>query len=159
MNHWMTFGLGILVTACAGAALPGGLTANVFWGFDDQVRAREWVSPDGRMGIQSQIGDQSTAIDLWPTAGATPREHSLSELTLQRYLWGHSGMERFNISAMVDQTDGGAYRFGVEKGGTGQYRPIIFCFEAVTVGDPANCPLRIQPDGVYVKTEEGYKKL
>lgn len=159
MKYLYVFGLGIVLTACVGATFPGGLVAIVPWGFDNLERVRQWTSPDGRMSIQSQLTDQSTAIDLWPTASTTPKEHSLSELTLQRYPWGHPAMERFNVSAMVDQTDGGAYRFGVEKGGTGQYRPIIFCFEAVTVGDPANCPLRIQPDGVYVLTDGTYHKL
>lgn len=155
MNKWYAFGLGILVTACA-AAIPVEMIASIPWGFDNQVRVRQWTSPDGRMSIQSQLPNQSTAIDLWPTSSTTPTEHSLSEITLQRYPWDHSAMERFNISAM---TNGGEYRFGVEKGGTGEYRPIIFCFEATVVGQPANCPFRIQPDGVYVWSDGGYKKL
>ncbi len=68
-------------------------------------------------------------------------------------------MERISVSAMVDQTDGGAYRIGLEKGGRGQDHPIIFCFEN-TSPSLATCPLKIQPNGVYVLQSNGtYLKL
>jgi hypothetical protein len=98
-----------------------------FWGFDGVSRAKEWVSPDGRMSLQAQLSDQSTAIDMWPTSGTTPTAHSLAELTLNRYQWDNPAMERISLSAMVNQSQGGAYRIGIERGGTGQYRPLIFC--------------------------------
>ena len=79
-----------------------------------------------RMSLQAPLPNQSTAIDMWPTSGTTPIEHSLAELTLNRYQWDNPAMERINLSAMVNQTDGGAYRIGVERGGTGQYPATDF---------------------------------
>lgn len=81
-----------------------------FWGFDGVSRAKEWVSPDGRMSLQAQLSDQSTAIDMWPTSGTTPTAHSLAELTLNRYQWDNPAMERISLSAMVNQSQGGVYR-------------------------------------------------
>ncbi|MBX3329616.1 MAG: hypothetical protein KF722_04385 [Nitrospira sp.] len=129
-----------------------------FWGFDGITRAKEWVSPDGRMSLQAQLPNQSTAIDMWPTSGTTPTEHSLAELTLNRYQWDNPAMERINLSAMVNQTDGGAYRIGIERGGTGQYRPLIFCFEATSPG-VATCPLKITENGVFVKQGAVYTQI
>lgn len=59
-------------------------------------------------------------------------------------------MERISLSAMVTQSREGAYRIGIERGGTGQYRPLIFCFEATSPG-VATCPLKITENGVFVK--------
>src|SRR5258708_3046864 len=98
------------------------------WGFQNVFRAKEWVSPDGRMNIQNQIASKSTSLDLWPTAGTKPVLDSLAELTLHRTNWGTGGDERLNLSAMVDNTDGGAYRIGIERSGTGQFRPLLVCF-------------------------------
>lgn len=89
-----------------------------FWGIDGVLRAKEWVSPDWRMDLQAQLPNQSTAIDMWPTSSVTPTEHSLAELTLNRYQWDNPAMERISLSAMVNQTDGGAYRIGIERDGT-----------------------------------------
>lgn len=159
MKYWTTFGLGILVTACAGAALPVDMIGAVSWGFANQVRAKEWVSPDGRMSLQSQIPDMSTAWDCWPTVGVRPVEHSLCELTLNRYQWDHAKLERISLSAMADAIDDGAYRISIEKGRAGEHKPLIVCFDNAVPGGAAACPLRIQPDGVYVQTEGGYRKL
>src|SRR6185312_16002751 len=78
-----------------------------FWGFDGVSRAKEWVSPDGRMSLQAQLSDQSTAIDMLPTSGTTPTAHSLAKLTLNRYQWDNPAMERISLSAMVNQSQGG----------------------------------------------------
>lgn len=129
-----------------------------FWGFDGVSRAKEWMSPDGRMSLQAQLPDQSTAIDMWPTSGMTPTEHSLAELTLNRYQWDNPAMERISLSAMVTQSREGAYRIGIERGGTGQYRPLIFCFEATSPG-VATCPLKITENGVFVKQGAGYTQI
>ncbi|BFU90659.1 MAG: hypothetical protein NTAFB01_18460 [Nitrospira sp.] len=83
-------------------------TGVTYWRFDGVIRAKEWVSPDGRMDLQVQLPNQSTAIDMWPTSSVTPTEHSLAELTLNRYQWDNPAMERISLSAMVNQTDGGA---------------------------------------------------
>jgi len=135
-------------------------TSVIHWGFNGLLRAKEWVSPDGRLSLQSQLPDMSSAWDCWPTASPIrPREHSLCELTLNRYQWDHPSMERISLSAMVDETDGGAYRIGVERGGTGIHRPILFCFEDTSPGK-ATCPLKIDPTGAYVLGANGhYRQL
>lgn len=157
-NTMLGFALGIVTMFLVGFTAL--YTPLINWGFDSVLRTKEWVSPDGRMSTQSQMPNMSTAYDCWPTASPTkPTSDSLCELTLNRYQWDHASMERISVSAMVDQTDGGAYRIGVEKGGTGQYRPIIFCFENTSPG-LATCPLKIQPNGVYVLQSNGtYLKL
>lgn len=129
---------------------------------DGISRSRLWTSPDGRIGFQAMLDGMSSALEIWPTPGSTPHKDSLGEITLNRYLWPHDGqsrMERLNISAMVDETDNGAYRIGVEAGNGGIHRDIIFCFESPE-GQPANCQLRITPNGVFVKSSDGtYKQL
>lgn len=133
-------------------------TSVIYWGFDNIVRAKEWVSPDGRISTQSQLSNMSTAYDCWPTSGTRPMIDSLCELTLNRYQWDSTRMERFSISAMADEIDGGAFRFGVERGKDGQFRPMIFCFEAVT-STTAHCPLKIDERGVYALKNGAYYPL
>jgi len=131
------------------------------WGFQAVFRAKEWVSPDGRMNIQSQMASKSTALDLWPTAGTPPVLDSISELTLHRKIWNSGADERMNVSAMVDGTDGGAYRIGIERSGTGQFRPLLVAFEDVTPG-VALLALRVDLTGVYVhdvNDPTGWRKL
>lgn len=138
------------------AAVTMALTGVIWWGFSDTPRAKEWVSPDGRVSQQNQLDYQSTAIDLWPTSKMKPTRDSFSEITLYRTVWDDSKMERMNISAMVN----GAYRFGVERSGQGEFKDMIFCFENVSPG-VASCQLKIKPDGVYVTDDQGvtWRKL
>lgn len=140
------------------AGFATGYTDLINWGFAGVTRAKEWVSPDGRLDLQNQLPNTSTAIDCWPTPTVRPTADSLCEVTLNRYQWDAPGMERMNWSAMVDQTDGGAYRFGVERGGTGQFRPVLFCFENVTPG-VSSCPLKIDEYGVYAMVNGAYRPL
>lgn len=158
---FLAFGLGIVLTACAAATLPTMTMIGLIpWGFDNQVRVQEWTSPDGRLSLQSQIPGMSTAWDCWPTVGEQATEHSLCELTLNRYQWDHERLERISLSAMADQTDNGAYRISIEKGREGEHRPLIVCFDNAVPGGEAVCPLRVQPDGVYVLKHNGeYKRL
>lgn len=150
-------GLAVLFVACAG--FVSSWTDAIYWGFNGLTRAKEWVSPDGRMSSQATLPNMSTAIELWPTSGTPrPAEHSIGELTINRCMWSDPCMERINVSAMVDQTDGGAYRIGVERGGTGQFRPILFCFEDVTPGVAA-CPFKIDHTGVYVLVNGAYRPV
>lgn len=136
-----------------------GWTDIINWGFNGIIRAKEWVSPDGRMNLQSATINMSTAIDLWPTSNVKPGEHSLSELTVHRCRWSDDCMERLNISAMVDSaSEDGAYRVGIERGGTGRFRPLIFCFEDVTPGVPV-CPMKIDLTGVMVLVNGEYRHL
>lgn len=160
LTVYLAFGLGIVLTACSGAALVSlSMIGIIPWGFDNQVRVNEWTSPDGRLSLQSQIDGMSTAWDCWPTSKTRATEHSLCELTLNRYQWDHERLERISLSAMADQTDDGAYRISIEKGRTGEHRPLIVCFDNAVPGGLANCPLKVSPQGVFVQTEEGYKKL
>jgi hypothetical protein len=141
----------LAISTLAYAAITTDIITLGFGGVD---RARLWVSTGGRIGFQSHIASDSTAIDLWPTSGTQPTQHSISEITLQRKLWGGSGLERFNISAMVDGSKNGAYRFGVEREGTGIHRDIIFCFEDVTPG-AAICNFKVTLNGVFVSDDGG----
>lgn len=130
---------------------------------DGILRARIWAGPEGRTGFQATIEGMSSAVELWPAPGLPPHKDSLGEITLNRFLWPHDGdnkMERLNISAMVDETDNGAYRIGVEASNGGIHRDIIFCFEDAVIGQPSNCPFKITPHGVFVKSVDGtYKQL
>lgn len=134
-------------------------THTIQWGFDGLVRAKEWVSPDGRMSLQSQMPDMSTAWDCWPTVGIRPIEHSICELTLNRYQWDHERLERISLSAMSDQTDDGAYRISIEKGGAGEHRPLIVCFDNATPGGATYCPLKVGMDGVWIWVNGEYRPV
>lgn len=130
----------------------------IHWTIDGIAQSREWIL-QGRLSLQS-LSPGSTAIDMWPTTQARPHVDSLSELTLQRYQWDNPAMERFNISAMVDETDGGAYRFGVERAGTGIHRPILFCFEDLPhASGQSFCPFKITTEGVFFLSGGVYKQL
>lgn len=132
--------------------------AREYWGFGGTTLSQTWVSPDGRMDTQIQVPGNSTALDMWPANAPMASQDSVSEITLHRYPWQSPVMERLNISAMVDHTDGGAYRIGVERANGGQFRPILFCFENVTPG-VASCPLKIGVEGVYVLTTNGFAQI
>lgn len=105
----------------------------------------------GRLNMASPLSSTGTAIDLWTTSGTPPTEDSLAEITLHRNASSvpvDVFMERFNISAMATANNG-AYRFGVERSGSGQFHDIIFCFENMTPGT-AFCPFKITTQGVFV---------
>lgn len=141
---WFLCGVGFAVTS----------TDIILWGFGGMDRAKEWVSPDGRMNIQNLFNNMSTAVDMRPTAGTLPTTDSISETTWWRTKDTDTAMERFNISAMAT-ADGGAYRFGVERANGGEFKPMIFCFEDVSPG-VAKCYMKIEPmDGVYVSDDGG----
>jgi hypothetical protein len=131
------------ITHVADTAMSG-----VSWlGDTGQQVARSWASPDGRRDEQSTSDNNSTAIDLWPTAGILPIEDSLAEVTIHGTSYTNTtAMERLNISAMVY----GQYRIGVEASGTGQLREIIFCFEGAPVVGQSFCPLMLSPSGAFV---------
>lgn len=121
------------------------------WGFGGINRAKEWVSPDGRLNMQN-LTQESTSLDFW---GATnlPTNHSISEITLHRNTYGLPYDERINISAMA-QANNGAYRIGVERSGTGSFKDFIVCFEDVTPGVSA-CNFKITQTGVFVSDDGG----
>lgn len=132
----------------------------IYFGFENLNRAKVWVSPNGRMSQQNLLDNNSSGLDLWPTAGVHPTLDSLSEITLHRTQWDDPAFEQFSMSAMVDGGEAdGAYRFGVERAGTGRYHPILFCFESYTP-IVARCPLKLTEDGVYVSSDGGpWRKL
>lgn len=148
--------LGCVIASVAAAATYVDIyTGQIFLGYSGTTYAKQWVDNSGRVSITAMNNGDSSAIALWPTQGTRPTVDSLGEITLNRYLWSDSAIERFNISAMNDNaTESAAYRFGVEKGGTGIYRPVIFCFEAYTPTQ-AFCPLKIDSTGVYVNSVVG----
>lgn len=133
----------------------------ITWGFGGVDRAKEWVSPDGRLNNQSLMNNDGSALDLWPTNGTRPTQHDLCEVTLNRYRWDSPKQERINISAMADGgSHDGAFRIGVERTGSGVFRDILFAFEDVTPG-VAVCPFKITPSGAYVSDDGGtsWRKL
>lgn len=149
------FSLG-LALVCS-FAVAGTFLDIIYWGFGGMNRAREWVSPDGRMNQQNLL-QESTSIDFWGSP-KLPEDNSISEITLHRNTYGLGYDERLNISAMV-HADSAAYRFGVERVGTGQFRDMIFCFENVTPG-VASCVLKLTKEGAYTSDNGGatWRKL
>lgn len=129
------------------------LTGIIYWGYDGVNRTKEWVSPDGRMSLQSQMPNMSTAFDLWPTSSTRPTTDSLAEVTLYRTIWSDPDMERISLSAMAS-ADNAAYRVSVERGGNGVHRDVIFCFEDTSPG-LATCPFKVTKNGVFVSHDGG----
>lgn len=145
----------VFASVVAAATYVDIYTGQIFLGYSGISYAKQWVDNSGRVSVSALNNGDSTAIALWPTQGTRPIVDSLSEFTLNRYLWSDSAMERFNISAMNDNaTNNAAYRFGVERGGSGIYRPMIFCFEAFTPTQ-AFCPFKIDVNGVFVNSVVG----
>lgn len=132
------------------------------WTYGGAPFVSQFVNHDARIGFQAHKNGAGTNIDLWPTTGIYPPQDSLAEITLYRTRLNEfsTGFERFNISSMVDGGRNGAYRFGVERGGSGQFRDIVFCFENYTPGE-SNCPFLITPQGVFVSDDLGvtWRKL
>lgn len=114
-----------------------------------QSPPEQWIPPGGRISLQNKQPPYpgGTAIDLW--APPIPEKtDSNAEITIHRCNeWSASTrdcMERLNLSAMAQPQ----YRLGIERGGTGEFRPLYFCFEDVTPG-VAYCPMRMTPsDGI-----------
>lgn len=104
--------------------------------------ADQWDSPDGRISFQNRNGIM-TAIDVWTKPGA-PDIYQGSEITFHlSNEWDVATpgqMERMNLGALGGP--GAQYRLGIERGGSGIYRPFYFCFENVP-GGGAYCPMRI----------------
>lgn len=103
---------------------------------------------DGSIVVTGNIPRQRTAIDLWPHNGELPSQHALAETVWYRTRFQDwPRFERFSLSAMGGQ---GHYRFNVEAGGGGEYKPIFFCFDGLTAD--SDCSLRIYPlnQGIFV---------
>ena len=103
---------------------------------------------DGSLVMNGKVPEQRTAIDFWPINGKLPALHALTETAWYATRFKDwPTFERFSISQMGS---GKQIRFGVERGGTGQFRELIFCFEDVAPGE-ADCKLLIKRDGVFVR--------
>lgn len=102
---------------------------------------------DGALVLNSKIPGR-TALDIWPYTGTLPDRDALAETVWYATRFqDYPTFERFNISQMAV---GKQVRFGVERGGAGEFRDIIFCFEDVTPGVAA-CKLKVTLQGVYVQ--------
>jgi len=125
----------------------------VTWGFGGVKRAREWVSPDGRLNQQSLLDRQPSALDIWPTLSTPPTDHEIAEVTLHRQLWDDPCQERLSLSAMAGS--GGEYRISNEINAACGHEPrgLLFCFDNPIPGGPANCRLWVRPTGVYVSDD------
>ncbi|HCB22450.1 hypothetical protein A3B42_03165 [Candidatus Daviesbacteria bacterium RIFCSPLOWO2_01_FULL_38_10] len=114
-------------------------------------------APEGSLTVYGLSDNGRTAIDLGPTRGVLPNEHALAEVVLYRTQDQKNNFERMNWTA------GSAtiphYRFGVERGGSGQFRDIVFAFEDVTPGK-AEIPFIISADSVngshYLAIQQGH---
>lgn len=118
---------------------------------------------DGRLVVQGKYGSSngqngSTALDIWPPDATLPDFHAITEIVLYRTRsmdWPN--FERINWTALASPNNP-QFRFGVERGGNGEFRPMWFCFEDITPGVP-ECKLRIELDGVYVKSGINWVKI
>lgn len=140
--------VGSVLTLTGALRFSTSYTDQVIWGFSGKERARWWCGPDGSMNIRGSIAQERTAIDLRPAVIA-PKQHASAEMVLYNR-WNDkdpANWERMNWSAIVGS--GGHYRFGVEHGGTGIPRPLIFAFEG-EIGLPAHIPLQMVPAGQNV---------
>ncbi len=97
---------------------------------------------DGSLVIVGKLPGQRTGLDLWPVdSDNQPQQGALTEVVIQRRRFGEfPDMERMNWTAMNHNEP--QYRFGVERGGNGQFRPVLFAFEDITPGQ-ARIPLTI----------------
>ncbi len=97
---------------------------------------------DGAFVVNGQVPGGRTAIDLWPVdSDQQAPTGAKAELVIYRTrLKDMPNFERMNWTAMWDGEP--QYRFGVERGGDGQFRPVLFAFEDITPGQ-ARIPLTI----------------
>ncbi len=103
---------------------------------------------DGSVTVTGKIANQRSAIDIWPHNGPLPAEHAVAEQVWYRTRFQDwPRFERFSISAMAGE---GHYRFNVEAGGGGKYKPMLFAFDGLQSG--SDVPFRIYPSnqGVFV---------
>jgi len=132
------------------------------WSIDGIELAREWVAPDGRMNLQSQMPGMPTAISLWPAAVPAQVPDALAEVTLHATHWADPCVERMGIAAMPEPD--GDYRITIERGaGCAQdfaerrFRGFRICFDTPPGEkvDPATtgCRLIIRPDGVWISRD------
>ena len=112
---------------------------------------------DGSLVVTGKVARQRTALDFWPHDGPLPSEHALTETVWYRTRFKDwPNFERMNFTAMADNAP--MYRFGVERGGSGQHRPIYFCFEDVSPG-VADCKFYIGRDGVWIRQGSKWAKI
>lgn len=121
------------------------------------IVSKLWASPDGSLVLQSVLDRARTALDLRPTKGIPVYRGAKAELVLYRASdESTNNFERINFSAMND--DEASYRIGIERGGSGAFRELWFCFEDVTPG-VADCKMKITIDGVFVRSGQNWVKI
>ncbi len=115
---------------------------------------------DGSVVITSKVPGR-TAVDVWPVDGELPEKDALTEIVLYRTRFqdmGQGNFERMNFTALAGKDEAAQYRFGVERGGTGEFRAVYVAFEDVTPG-VAYIPFKIEPpgptQGVYARNRKG----
>lgn len=142
-----------LIWMAVSPAIAQSLVDIIVWGYGGVQRAREWVSPDGRLNQQSLLNQQPSALDIWPSLNGSPTDHELAELTLHRQLWSDPCQERLSFSAMAGS--GGEYRISNEISAQcgHPHRGLVFCFDNPIPGGPANCRLWVRVDGVYTSDD------
>lgn len=119
----------------------------ISWGSGNTHWGEMNVSPDGSINLQSVLADQRSAIDLRPTLHAVkPVNHALAEFVV--YARDDAvGWERSNWSEMAHELWGLKHvRFGIERGGQGRFRPIVFSYEDITPGNGLEVLVIRSPD-------------
>ena len=111
---------------------------------------------DGSLVVTGKIAQQRTGIDMWPVDDKLPALHALTESVWYATRFKDwPNFERFSISQMASAKE---IRFGVERGGAGEFRNMIFCFEDVAPGQ-ADCKLLITRNGVFVRNENQWVQI
>lgn len=117
------------------------------WGSSGVQWGEMNVSPDGSLNLQSVLADQRSAIDLRPTLHAVkPRNHAVAEFVVYS-CDDAQGWERSNWSEMAHGDWALKHvRFGIERGGQGRFRPIVFSYEDITPGNGLEVLVIRSPD-------------
>jgi hypothetical protein len=99
---------------------------------------------EGSAILRGKVPGQRTALDMYPVEGPNQAPGgALTEHVLYRTCASaHPNFERMNWTAMFHGDP--MYRFGVERGGNGKFRSMVFAFEDVEPG-VARIPLEIMP--------------
>lgn len=140
MRRIVTLSLAALsVLLLAGAVFSPIHTDIQFWGYSGIERSRLWVQEDGSWCGRTSRAGERTAIDLRPSA-TPPTNFATTEIVLYMDDAGED-WSRWNLSSIVD--GGRHYRMGIE----GLHRPLLFAFETLNIGQPAQVPLQLVPAG------------
>lgn len=111
---------------------------------------------DGSLVVNGKLPNQRTGLDFWPVNGTLPSEHALTEMVFYATRFQDwPTFERFSISQIAGNSH---IRFGVERGGNGQFRDMLFCFDDITPG-VGDCKFKISLSGVFVRNNNQWIKI